>query len=77
MAEPQTVADIETRINILDALILDAMQNPYKLASLNTSCVRFDGQWYIKMLMEERDMWRARRDAVPADMGSDLEGTQS
>jgi len=77
MAEPQNIADINTRIDILDALILDALQNPYKLASLNTACIRVDGPFYLKTLMEERDMWRARRDAVPFTMESDLEGTQS
>jgi uncharacterized protein YbaR (Trm112 family) len=76
MAEPKTLAEIEERINTVDAKIAELLASPEQAATLVAGGVTVNVPQYIQMLKEERDLWMRRRDSIPWLLDSDVEGVQ-
>lgn len=75
MSLPQSAADIATRLDTIDALMLTIIQSPAQYFDLNGGSVRVSKPQYMQMLRDERNFWQERLDNTPYFIMSDIEGT--
>lgn len=75
MATPQSAADIATRIDVIDALMLTIIQSAAQYFTLEGGTMKVSKPQYMQMLRDERDYWMDRLDNSPYFIMSDVEGT--
>lgn len=73
MAQPMNAAEIQQRLDTIDAALMLYMTNPAKFTDMIAGTVKISIPEYLAQLRTERAFWQDRLDNVPSWTMSDFE----